>query len=120
MGGVYGEINSRADFDRVLHEALGIATRMLTGGRNPVIEAVVEQLTWMTRACGGGREPSADERGKVNIGVLAVRELDADRQDDSGLLARKLFVLDTYFTVWPTDDQARSATDADYWRRFGL
>jgi len=117
---VYGEINSRADFERVLQEALAIASSMLTGRRNPVIEAVVEQLTWMARACGGGREPSADERGKVNVGLIAVRELDADREDDSGLLARKLCALDNYFTEWPTDEQAGSATDADFWRRFGL
>ena len=85
-----------------------------------MIEAVVEQLTWMARACGGGREPSADERQKVNVGLIAMRELDADRQDDSGLLARKLYALDNYFTEWPTDEQAATATDADFWRRFGL
>ena len=120
MGGVYGEINSRADFDRVLHEALGIACRILAGGRNPAIEAIAAQLTWMALTCEGGSVPSADERARVSVGVIAVRELDADRQDDSGQLARKLCVLDTYFTEWPTDEQAASATDADYWRRFGL
>jgi hypothetical protein len=120
MGGVYGEINSRADFERVLQEAAGIAARMLAGGRNPVIEAVAEQLAWMARASGGGREPSADERQHVNIGVIAVREFDADREDDSGQLARKLCALANYFTEWPTDEQAASATDADFWRRFGL
>jgi len=120
MGGVYGEINSRADFDRVLHEALGIAGRILAGGRNPAIEAIAAQLTWMALTCEGGREPSADERQKVNVGLIAMRELDADRQDDSGLLARKLYALDNYFTEWPTDEQAATATDADFWRRFGL
>jgi hypothetical protein len=54
------------------------------------------------------------------VGLIAVRELDADREDDSGPLARKLFVLDTFFAEWPTDEQATSATDADFWRRFGL
>ncbi len=120
MGGVYGEINSRADFERVLQEAADIAARILAGGRNPVIEAVAEQLGWIARASQSGREPSADERGKVNVGLIAVRELDADREDDSGLLARKLCALDKYFTEWPTDEQAGSATDADFWRRFGL
>jgi hypothetical protein len=120
MGGVYGEINSRADFERVRQEAVDIAARILSAGRNPVIEAVVEQLGWMARASGGGRVPSADERRTVSIGLVAVRELDADRQDDSGLLARKLCALDNYFTEWPTDEQAATATDADFWRRFGL
>jgi len=120
MGGVYGEINSRADFERVLQEAADIAARILAGGRNPVIEAVAGQLAWMARACGGGREPPEDERGKVNVDLIAVRELDADRDDDSGHVARKLYVLDSYFREWPADEQAASATDADIWRRFGL
>jgi hypothetical protein len=120
MGGVYGEINSRADFDRVLQEAADLAARMLAGGRNPVIQAVAAQLGWMAHASLGGREPSADQRAKVNVGLIAVRELDADREDDSGQLARKLCALDNYFTEWPTDEQAGSATDADFWRRFGL
>jgi hypothetical protein len=120
MGGVYGEINSRTDFERALREAMGIANRILSSGRNPVIQAVVEQLGAMSRASEGGREPSQDERRSVNVGLIAVRELDADRQDDSGLLARKLYALDSYFREWPTDEQATSATDADFWRRFGL
>jgi hypothetical protein len=120
MGGVYGEINSRADFERVLREAADTAARILAGGRNPVIEAVAEQLGWMAHASLGGREPSANERGRVSVGLIAVRELDADREDDSGQLARKLCALDNYFTEWPTDEVAGSATDADFWHRFGL
>jgi hypothetical protein len=120
MGGVYGEINSRTAFERVLGEAVGIAKRILGSGRNPVIEVVVEQLHVMARASEGGREPSEAERRTVNVGLIAVRELDADRQDDSGLLAGKLYALDNYFREWPTDEQATSATDADFWHRFGL
>jgi hypothetical protein len=56
----------------------------------------------------------------VNIGLIAVRELDADREDNSELLARKLYALDSFFREWPTNEQAATATDADFWRRFGL
>ena len=53
------------------------------------------------------------------MGLIAARELDADRKDESGGLANKLYELDNYFKEWPTDDEAANAT-ADYGARFGL
>jgi len=114
MGGLYGEIDSRADFDRVLKEARTITRRLLRASPdNPAIAAIDTQLDAMERWAAGG-EPTRDERERINVGLVAVRELDADRQDDSGELARKLCVLDNYAREWPTDDQAASATDAGY------
>ena len=121
MGGLYGEINSRADFERVLREARTITRGMLGAAPdNPAIAAIDTQLDAMQRWTAAGGEPTKDERERINVGLIAVRELDDDRQDESGELARKLYVLDSYFKEWPTDDQAASATDADYWARFGL
>lgn len=121
MGGLYGEIDSRADFERVLKEARTITRAMLKATPdNPTIETIDTQLDAMERWTAGGGEPTKHDRDTISVGLIAVRELDADRQDTSGELARKLYELDNYFKEWPTDDQAANATDADYWARFGL
>jgi hypothetical protein len=119
MGGVYGEINSRADFERVLREAIELAERLAKSGA-PAIVAIAAQLGAMAPWGAEGGEPTEQERKRINVGLIAVRELDDERQDESGALARKLFALNNYAADWPTDEQARTATDADYWRRFGL
>ena len=69
----------------------------------------------MGRWTTGGGEPIKNDRDTISVGLIAVRELDADRQDQSGELARKLYELDNYFKEWPTDDlAASSATDDDF------
>jgi hypothetical protein len=121
MGGLYGEIDSRVTCERVLKEARAITRALLkaTPG-NPTIATIDTQLDAMERWTAGGAEPTRNDRDRIQVGLIAVRELDADRQDASGELARKLCALDNDFKEWPTDDQAARATDADYWARFGL
>lgn len=121
MAGVYGDINSRDDFFKMLGEAQAITGRMLKDQpKNMTIESIDTQLDAMWRWTQNGRAPLQDERESIRIGLLAVRELDAEAQDESGELARKLFALNNYFDDWPSDDDAANATDADYWARFGL
>lgn len=121
MGGVYGEINSRDDFFRVLDEARALARGILNASpKNKVMESIDTQLDAMWRWTQGGREPLDDEKKSICVGLLAVRELDQDAKDESGVLCNKLYALNNYFEEWPTDDEAASATDADYWARFGL
>lgn len=121
MGGVYGTIDSRDDFFRMLDEARDICRRILTKQpRNRVIESIDTQLDAMWRWTQNGREPAQSERESIKVGLLAVRELDEGRQDESGELARKLICLNNYFDDWPTDEEAASATDADYFKKFGL
>ena len=121
MGGVYGTIDSRDDFFRMLDEARDLCRRILNRQpKNRIIESIDTQLDAMWRWTQNGREPTQAERDSIKVGLLAVRELDADRKDDSGELANKLYALNNYFDDWPTDDEAASATDADYWKKFGL
>jgi hypothetical protein len=121
MAGMYGEIDSRDDFYRLIDEARAITGRFLKAQpRNWTIESIDTQLDAMKRWTAGGRVPTQDERKSIKIGLLAVRELDAEQQDDSGELARKLYALNNYFDDWPDDADAASATDDDYWKRFGL
>ncbi len=121
MGGVYGKIDSRDDFLRTLAEARVITRRLLDlQPESSIIERVDAQLEAMQSWSADGREPTKAERKSIQIGLIAVRELDADRDDDSGELAQLLYGLNNYFDDWPTDAAAVSATDADYWKKFGL
>src|ERR1051326_9214221 len=77
MAGVYGEINSRDDFFRLIDEARAITGGMLKAQpRNWTIESIDTQLDAMKRWTAGGRVPTQDERKSIKIGLLAVRELD--------------------------------------------
>ena len=114
MAGVYGEINSRADFHRVLGEATDIAQSLLAQSpKDAVMLRIQMELEAMDKWTAGGREPSAEERGRIDIGLVAVREL----EDAPGVgqdFLDKLHALNSYFEDWPTDQQAASATDEDF------
>ncbi len=120
MGGVYGEIDSRADFDRVLKEARFITRRMLKVQMDPTIENIDTQLDALERWTANGGVPTDIDRKTISVGVIAARNLDDVRDPEIQVLCDKLHSLQNYVREWPSDDDAASATDADYWARFGL
>ena len=114
MAGVYGEINSRVDFNRVLHDASIIARGILT--RTPqdaTMLRILKQLDAMGRWNSNGRTPTEGERRSVDVGLIAAREFDGAKGELNDL-AEKLFSLNNYFEDWPTDEEAASATDDDF------
>jgi hypothetical protein len=114
MGGVYGEIDSRVAYHRVLGEATEIVQRVLT--RRPedgTMQLIYEKLDAMRRWSDGGREPSDIERGSIDVGLVAAREL-SGAIGDEGELVQKLFAPNNYFEDWPTDQEAADATDDDF------
>ncbi|MGA7855339.1 MAG: hypothetical protein WCA15_18610 [Candidatus Acidiferrales bacterium] len=114
MAGVYGDINSRVDFHRVLHEASIIARGILT--RTPqdaTIQRILKQLDAMDRWSANSRTPTEGERRSVDVGLIAAREFDGAKGELNDL-AEKLFALNNYFEDWPTDEAAASATDEDF------
>jgi hypothetical protein len=114
MAGVYGEIDSRTGFHRVLREATDIVRRSLAQRPdNEVMRRTERQLDAMKRWTDAGREPSAGERRDIDVGLIAAREL-SDATGETGDLARKLFALNNYFEDWPTDAEAATATDDDF------
>jgi hypothetical protein len=114
MAGVYGEINSKADFHRVLGEATEIARRILTGTpENAMMQRIQKQLDAMKRWTEKGRKPTDGERRNIDVGLVAAREFSGET-GDLGELAQKLFALNNYFEDWPTDEEAASATDEDF------
>jgi hypothetical protein len=114
MAGVYGEIDSRADYHRVLREAADIARRILAQSPGySVMQRIDKELDAMNRWTEGGRDPSASERTSIDVGLIAVRELEG-ATGEAAELADKLSPLNNYFEDWPTDEQAANATDDDF------
>jgi hypothetical protein len=116
MAGVYGEINSRVDYRRVLNE---VTLFMRTLGRNShgtthPMQRIQKELGAMKRWTENGRVPTDAERHSIDVGLIAVREFDG-ATGKLGEFAQKLSALNNYFEDWPTDHAAASATDDDFW-----
>jgi hypothetical protein len=114
MAGVYGEINSRADYHRVLSEALDTTQRILAKQPNyAVMQRIHTKLDAMKRWTENGREPTKSERKSVDVGLLAARELE-NAKGELAALVDKLYCLNNYFEAWPADEKAATATDEDF------
>jgi hypothetical protein len=115
MGGVYGEINSRADFFRVLGEARALARKLLQRSPgDPTLLSINRQLEAIAGWTAGGREPTKQERKSLDMSVRAVRELSNSGDPVVDRFSTTIMELDAYFEDWPTDEQAASATDDDF------
>jgi hypothetical protein len=111
MAGIYGRINSRADFHRVLTQALDTARRGLAiEPRSRTTQIALRQLEAMQAWTANGRTPSADEQNRIDVSVLAGRELSDTGRPDTEEWVQQLTDLDNYFQAWPTDQQAASST----------
>jgi len=77
MAGVYGEINSRADYHRVLREASNITHRTLAKQPNyAAMQRIHKELDSMQKWTENGREPNKTERKSVDVGLIAAREFE--------------------------------------------
>ena len=114
LAGVYGEINSRRDYHRVLSEALDIAQRILAKQPNyAVMQRIHTELEGMKKSTENSGEPSKSERKNVDVGLIAAREFE-NAKGELAALADKLYCLNNYFESWPTDEKAAAATDKDF------
>ena len=112
MAGEYGEINSSAAFHRLLGESIEVVQRLLskTPG-DELMQLIFEELNAMRRWSTNGRVPTDDERGSIDVGLLAARDF-SDAQGEKGELVQMLFALNNYFEDWPSDEEAANAPDA--------
>jgi hypothetical protein len=114
MAGLYGEINSKLDYQSALREATDIVTRILARTPNNVtMQGIIKQLAAMKRWTDSGRKPTDIERRNIDVGLIAAREF-SDEAGEIAELAKKLFALNNYCEDWPTDAQAASATEEDF------
>jgi hypothetical protein len=114
LAGVYGKINSRADFAIALHRAIAdgrvLQAKYLKDG---TIGAILRQLECGQRWTANGRTPTDGERASIDIATRAAREFEGD--DETYQWSRSLYSLDAYIADWPSDDEASTATDDDFW-----
>jgi hypothetical protein len=74
MAGVYGEINSRRDYRRVLREASDITQRILAKQPNyAAMQRIRTEPDGMKKWTENGREPSKRERKSLDVGLIAAR-----------------------------------------------
>ncbi len=98
----YGQIASREDFFRVLSQARAVVKKQLDGAPGDVVfMAIGQQLDAMQEWTADGRTPSEEERARVCIGVIGVRELDGSPNEEVQKFAEWLNELNAYFEDWP-------------------
>ncbi len=103
----YGQIVTRDDFFRVLTDASAFANERLAasaaaGAEDAAYATVVEQLAAMQGWTAEGRTPSEEERGRVCIGLIALRELEGSSDDEVTQFSQWLHELNSYFEDWPS------------------
>ncbi len=97
-------ICSRAQFQAALSEALGVAADLVRSAPSFAPYQTIEaQVGAMGRWTADGREPTADERASITIGLVILRELDP--QPDATMYAKQelLRACHHYFRVWPAE-----------------
>jgi hypothetical protein len=96
-------INSRADFFRVLDESIQIVEQRLRRAAHPwPYDNIERQLTAMKAWTANGRAPIDSERESIDVGLIALRELEpVDTVEDEELVTN-LHELNYYFENWPS------------------
>ena len=77
------KIVSAADFQKMLADALAIATQLDERSSGfAVYQSVRRQLEALTEWTANGRRPTAEEEQRITLGMIAVRELDDDSRPE--------------------------------------
>lgn len=104
-------IKTRAEFFEVLARTLLVARR-LSASRPFWAHASIEaQLQAMTDWTAAGRTPTAEERDRITIGLIAIREFDSEPVGEEADFTECLLQLAGYFEEWP-DDPPATAQDS--------
>src|SRR5438105_14637985 len=107
MAGDHGAIDSRADFFRDLSRAREMTARFLVATPNDwALDRISRELEAIEQWTANGRTPEATERERVDIGVVALRELAESNLDGADDYCQLLYGLDAYVTDWPDDATA--------------
>lgn len=100
-------IKTRAEFHTTLARARALAE--LYARRAPTLAAfdsVRRQLQAMDEWTAAGRTPTPEEQDRITIGLIAVREVDQQLDDQTAEFHELLVQLDGYFCEWPEDEIA--------------
>lgn len=100
-------IETRAEFFEVLDATLAQAKAKATAVPAFGLYAnMVAQLLAMREWSANGRVPTQEERDRIDIGLIALREVDEQADDESADFQECLVQLDGYFCEWPDDEPA--------------
>lgn len=100
-------IETRAEFFEVLNAT--IAKAEAKAAAVPAFwlyQNVVAQLLAMREWTANGRVPAREERDRIDIGLIALREVDEQADAESADFQECLVQLDGYFCEWPDDEPA--------------
>jgi len=113
MAGVYGSLNSRDDFFTTLHTAIpDVSGHLQQTPGDETLSSILRQLQAIDGWTKNGRAPTRVERKSVDFALRATREYEGN--SSMYQLTRRLYELDSYFSDWPNDERAASATDDDF------
>ncbi|HEY6878169.1 MAG TPA: immunity protein Tsi6 family protein [Polyangiales bacterium] len=111
---MYGQLNSRADFQRVLGEAIDFADqRDVAYPGDPALQVIKAQLEKMREWTENDRVPTDVERGRITVGMVAAREMSDTNDPEVDNWVDKVSVLWNFFEAWPTDAEASSSIRSD-------
>jgi len=97
-------IQSRADFHRVLQEAMKqVGDRIRKQPKLQLWEEIEFQLDAMWRWTQNDRTPTEDERKQISIGLIVIRDMEPIDDPDDQAFATNLHELNYYFDEWPDD-----------------
>ena len=97
-------IPDRSAFFDVLDLAIAEIDALATDAPGfPPYANIARQLAAMKKWTANGREPSPDERGSIDVGLVAMRELEPAQDDLTQLALHHLYELNGYFEDWPPD-----------------
>jgi hypothetical protein len=97
-------IHSRADFFRVLDEAITETSQKLAADPSwTILEVFMQQLLFMRATTSGGRKPTFEERKKITIGTILIREMESPPDIEWEVYKTKLSNLGYYYQLWQTD-----------------
>ena len=105
-------IKTRSEFFEVLARTLEYARRLNASSSFWAHGSIAAQLQAMTEWSAAGRTPTPDERDRITIGLIAIREFDSEPEGEEAEFIECLMQLAGYFEEWPDDppvveDEAR-------------
>lgn len=114
-------VHSRADFFRVLDEAILETSQKIAA--NPdwaILEVCMQQLMFMRGTTSGGRKPLFEERTKITLGTMLSREMELPPDMEWYDYKDKLSDLGYYYQLWQTDQglqklEQTGCDKAPYW-----
>lgn len=98
-------IKTRKEFFEVLDRAIAETDKRIQEAPDfDAFDSVREQLEAMKKWTAGGRTPTEDEQQRIDIALIAVRELDPEIDAAMAKYHELLVQLDGYFCEWPDDE----------------